>query len=108
MADEAGVGKGTIYRRFVDWVNTHLEIALGAEMAAQATTNAVSSSFTSHIRALTREMKPASNDLALATLFLGTVDPSGIGRLRKAGIDLTNQQAAARTIVRGLSGPRRE
>ena len=90
MADEAGVGKGTIYRRFVDWVNTHLEIALGAEMAAQATTNAVSSSFTSHIRALTQEMMPARLVRSMPAF-----------RRRP-------QQAAVRTIVRGLSGPRRE
>ena len=149
VADEAGVGKGTIYRRFGDWagvtialldesigefrdavrsgppplgpgappadrltafldaylvwVDAHLEVALAAEMAAPIRINIVAGRFTPHIRALIRHLMPANDDLALATLLLGAVDPSAVARLREADVSLDEQQAAAHAFLAGLT-----
>jgi AcrR family transcriptional regulator len=149
VADEAGVGKGTIYRRFGDWagvtialldesigelreavvsgppplgpgappedrlaaflaaylawLDAHLEVALAAEMAAPIRINIISGSFTPHIRALIRRLMPANDDLALATLLLGAVDPSAVPRLREADVSLDEQQAAAHAFLAGLT-----
>ena len=152
VADQAGVGKGTVYRRFGDWsgltaalledgvrelqdaflqgppplgpgaaagdrllaffdaylawVNADLEIALAAEVAAPTTFSAVAASFILHLRSLLRELVPESDDLALATIILGAVAPVVVARLCGQEVGLSDQQAEARRMLRGVVGAR--
>jgi AcrR family transcriptional regulator len=153
VAELAGVGKATVYRRFGDWsgltaalleenartlqiaflsgppplgpgapagdrlvaffdaylawVNTNIEIALAAEVAAPATFSVVAASFIVHIRSLLRELAPESDDQALATIILGALAPIVVRRLREQGVGLAEQQAEAKRMLRGVVSDRR-
>lgn len=150
IAAEAGVGKGTIFRRFGDragltsaLLDEHmrtfqdaflsgppplgpgappaarleafadgvlalfdddLEVALAAEGAASGNGRRATGALAIHVRALVDAIDPTVDAGAVADMILGALSAPVIARLRADGVGLAEQQAAARVLLRGLTG----
>lgn len=83
-----------------------LEIALAAERAALTRPGPVAGALRLHVSILVAAVDPTLDAGLVADLLLGAVAPAVILRMRAAGADLAEQQAATRALLRGLTRER--